>query len=139
MTGCRANRPPVGLCFRVRADAGWVALTPVHAKTALAASLICATAYAEGRAIGFVRAVGDGIMYFYICDLIVDEAYRGQGIATALMEHLMQQIGTLAPQGATLALMSAEGMEALYKKFGFVARPNDGYGAGMTLFLEPSA
>lgn len=131
--------PPVSVFCDLRAQAGWGEIDRTVATEALSKSLVSATAYTDGRAIGFIRAVGDGVMYFYICDLIVDETHRGNGIATALIEHLMLQIRAGAPQGATLALMSAEGMEALYEKFGFVARPNDGYGAGMTLFLEPTA
>lgn len=131
--------PPVSVFCDLRAQAGWGEIDRTVATEALSKSLVSATAYTDGCAIGFVRAVGDGLMYFYICDLIVEEVHRGKGVATALMEHLLQQIRARAPQGATLALMSAEGMEALYEKFGFVTRPNDGYGAGMTLFLEPSA
>lgn len=130
--------PPVSVFCDLRAQAGWGELDRATASEALSKSLISATAYVDDEAIGFVRAVGDGVMYFYICDLIVDELHRGKGVATVLMEHLMKKIRVCAPQGATLALMSADGKEALYEKFGFVRRPNDGYGAGMTLFLEPT-
>jgi hypothetical protein len=36
-------------------------------------------------------------------------------------------------------LMAAQGKEGFYKKFGFAERPNDGHGAGMSLWIGNDA
>lgn len=35
-----------------------------------------------------------------------------------------------------MKLAAAKGKEALYKKFGFIERPNEDVGAGMTLYFN---
>jgi hypothetical protein len=35
-----------------------------------------------------------------------------------------------------VVLVAAKGKEEFYEKFGFINRPNDIYGAGMTLFMN---
>ncbi|MGC6769898.1 GNAT family N-acetyltransferase [Enterococcus sp. LJL51] len=41
----------------------------------------------DGKTVGFCRCRIDGIFGVYICDLLVDKQFRGQGIAQRLMEQ----------------------------------------------------
>ncbi len=131
------NVPPAEAFCRLRQEAGWGDLPLPLAEASLARSVMGATAFVGDELAGFGRVVGDGLMYFYICDIITDTRFRKQGIASAVMEALMNAIRESASQGATLALMSARGVEPLYEKFGFQARPTPNLGAGMTQFLPP--
>ena len=81
---------------------------------------ICFGAYSEGVQVGFARCVTDYATIFWLCDVIVDEAYRGRGIGKALMEAVSshEQLNGL---NGILATRDAQG---LYAQHGFtVADP----------------
>lgn len=52
-------------------------------------STVCAGAFADGRQIGFARVISDTTRFAYLCDVIVDTAWRGRGIGTRLTEYLL--------------------------------------------------
>jgi GNAT superfamily N-acetyltransferase len=56
---------------------------------AIANSLVFA-AYADGKQIGFVRAVTDHGAFSSITDVFVDEAHRGKGVGSALMKAAVE-------------------------------------------------
>lgn len=77
--------------FRVRAlyeDVGWAAYLSDSEKLAraFAVSLYVLGAFRNDMLIGFIRCVGDGEHIVYVQDLIVDSAYRRQGIGRALLQ-----------------------------------------------------
>lgn len=69
----------------------------------------------KGRLIGFARVVTDFVSIYYICDVVVDEAYRGLGIGKALIDAIVSD-ERLAGVGALLKTKDAQG---LYSKYGF--------------------
>nr|WP_154887266.1 GNAT family N-acetyltransferase [Paenibacillus xylanexedens] len=89
----------------------------------------------EEQTIGYGRIVGDGGFTFYIQDIIVLPSYQRLGLGNKIMAELMEYITSTYPPGSSVRLMSAKGKEDFYKKFGFVERPNEGYGAGMIQYL----
>jgi len=89
----------------------------------------------EEQIIGYGRVVGDGGFTFYIQDIIVLPSYQRLGLGNKIMAELMEYITSTYPPGSSVGLMSAKGKEDFYKKFGFVERPNEGYGAGMIQYL----
>lgn len=90
----------------------------------------------EEQIIGYGRIVGDGGFTFYIQDIIVLPSYQRLGLGNTIMTELMEYITSTYPPGSSVGLMSAKGKEDFYKKFGFVERPNEGYGAGMIQYLK---
>nr|WP_154982839.1 GNAT family N-acetyltransferase [Paenibacillus xylanexedens] len=90
----------------------------------------------EEQTIGYGRIVGDGGFTFYIQDIIVLPSYQRLGLGNKIMAELMEYITSTYPPGSSVGLMSAKGKEGFYKKFGFVERPNEGYGAGMIQYLK---
>jgi GNAT superfamily N-acetyltransferase len=44
---------------------------------------------ATGTQVGFARAVSDRATFAWLCDVVVDEAHRRQGIATAMVRALI--------------------------------------------------
>jgi hypothetical protein len=51
-----------------------------------------------------------------------------------MMDEIMTYINHKARKGAFIGLFSAKGLEELYKKYGFIERPDKNSGAGMFLF-----
>jgi GNAT superfamily N-acetyltransferase len=77
---------------------------------------LCFGAYSSGRQIAFARVVTDGCTFAYLCDVFVDEEYRGLGISKALMSQVMKHPDLQGYRRFTLATKDAHG---LYRKFGF--------------------
>ena len=80
------------------------------------------------------RVVGDGGLVFYVQDVIVLPEFQGRGIGAQLMEKVMAYIEGHAHHNTIIGLMSAIGKEAFYERYGFVKRPAEKYGPGMTRF-----
>lgn len=78
---------------------------------------VCFGAYLResNRQIGLVRVVTDYVCAFYICDVIVDPAYRGQGVASAMLECTMEDSRFFHLRG----LLVTSDAHGLYEKFGF--------------------
>lgn len=52
-------------------------------------STVVSGAFCNGQQIAFARVVSDTTRFAYVCDVIVDETFRQQGIATRLMDYLL--------------------------------------------------
>ena len=83
------------------------------------------------------RAVGDGGYHLLVVDVIVHPDYQRQGIGKQMITQLMDFVHTeYIEDGETtmVSLLSAKDKEPFYEKFGFLRRPNDERGAGMSQF-----
>ncbi|KIN60182.1 Acetyltransferase, GNAT family protein [Sulfitobacter noctilucae] len=129
--------PPSPMEFiKFRADCGWGEIGEDTAQAALDASVLDVTCRSGEELVGFARVVGDGILYFYIQDVIVSSDWRGHRIGQKIMSILMKRLEERVHDGATIGLMAADGKESFYEHFGFQARPTDRLGAGMTQFVK---
>jgi len=116
---------------------GWGDVPVVHAERAFSNSLTLFHANKEGQCVGFVRAIGDGVLNAYIQDLIVAKPYRGEGLARKLLNTILLDLRDQLPDFATIGLMSVSGLEDFYASFGFVDRREVGhFGSGMTQQLS---
>lgn len=86
--------------------------------------------------VGMGRVVGDGAMFYYIQDVIVDPMCQGQGIGKSIMDKLIEYLKSSARDGAVLGLMSSQSKENFYARFGFISRPNHFLGHGMTMLTK---
>lgn len=121
----------------LRKSAGWGIYDEQSASDGLEGSLYTVSVREDGVLVAFGRVVGDGRITFYIEDVVVVPDKRGHGYARIVMEHVMDYLGGVAAPGAVVGLMSAKGVENLYRKFGFIERPAEKYkGAGMTLPID---
>ena len=84
--------------------------------------------------IGMARVIGDAGLVFYVQDVIVLPEYQHQGIGTQLMDAVMKFIRSHAHHNTIIGLMAARDKEPFYEKYGFIARPTENFGAGMTQF-----
>ncbi|MGX5556790.1 GNAT family N-acetyltransferase [Bacillus cereus] len=73
----------------------------------------------ESKAIGMGRIVGDGVVYFYIQDVVVDPDYQGLGIGKKIMNVLVEYLKENAPNKAFVGLFAPEGKEKFYEKYDF--------------------
>jgi Predicted acetyltransferase len=105
----------------------------IQAEQAINKGLFSIIALHENRVIGMGRLVGDGIMYWYIQDIVVLPEYQGRGIGKAIVERLIRfvEYNSIPKTSVTIGLMSAKGKDAFYEKLGFISRPSDIYGSGM--------
>ena len=83
-------------------------------RKSLGASL-CFGVYLEGTQVGFARAVTDGAVMYWLCDVWIEEGHRGKGLGVALVETVVSH-PALAPLVGILATRDAHG---LYARFGF--------------------
>ncbi|MFT9495220.1 GNAT family N-acetyltransferase [Anaerosolibacter sp.] len=103
---------------------GW-AINPVEKldKT-LALSWGWITARSEdGKLVGFVQVLSDGIKHAYILRLLVHKDYQRQGVGTKIMEELLE---FLKESKLNPILITKTREEAFYNKFS-LSRENNGF------------
>ena len=86
--------------------------------------------------IGYGRVIGDGAFSLYIQDIIIIPEYQSLGLGSEIMNEIMKYITEKYTKGTMVCLMSAKGKENFYKKFKFIERPNEVYGAGMIQYIN---
>ncbi|RAR42264.1 GNAT family N-acetyltransferase [Paenibacillus sp. MDMC362] len=84
-------------------------------KTSLEGST-CFGAYYANRQIGFARVVSDGATVYWLCDVFVDEAYRGIGVGKKLIET----ITTHGDYRNVFGILATRDAHGLYEQYGFV-------------------
>jgi GNAT superfamily N-acetyltransferase len=82
---------------------------------ALAHSLVFGL-YDGSRQIGLARIISDFAIFAYLCDLIIHEDYRGQGLGRWLLESIHNYPGLQGLRRWTLVTRDAHG---LYTQFGW--------------------
>ena len=117
----------------LRAIVGWNTYDIAVARLGLDRSLYTVCVRDDGAPIAFGRVVGDGVMTFYIQDIIVVPERRGEGHARTVMEHVMAYVRSKAAPCSVVGLMAASGVEGLYEKYGLVRRHHGRQGSGMML------
>lgn len=67
------------------------------------------------RLVGFARVVTDGVFRGYFEDVVVHESYRRRGIATALMQCLLDEVRDVH----LVSLFCKERLVPVYRSMGF--------------------
>lgn len=128
------RNPSVEEYRRLRAAVGWRALPEQTMARGLPGSLFAVCALAEGRVVGTGRIVGDGGVYFYLQDVVVEPAWQGRGVGRLLVGALLDWLREHAPAEAFVGLMAAAGKASFYEPYGFTRRADDA--PGMSRVLE---
>ena len=76
---------------------------------------LCFGIYKDNLQIGFSRCITDFSVLYYLCDVTIDEKYRGQGLGKELVKYITEH-ELLAPLTGLLVTEFARG---LYEQFGF--------------------
>ncbi|MGE5630818.1 MAG: GNAT family N-acetyltransferase [Caulobacteraceae bacterium] len=82
---------------------------------------ICFGVYEGTRQVGFARVVTDYSVMYWLCDVFIDEEFRGKGLGKFLVECVTSH-PDLRNLSGILATRDAQG---LYAKYGFVVLPFD--------------
>ena len=77
----------------------------------------CYGVYVEGveRLVGFARVITDFATSYYLCDVVIDAAYRGRGLGTALVRHVDSRPEFDGLRG----MLITRDAHDLYRKFGY--------------------
>jgi ribosomal protein S18 acetylase RimI-like enzyme len=73
----------------------------------------------EHGVIGMARAVGDGLQYAYVQDVIVHPDHNGRGIATKLMTRLLELLQPKPGAELFIGLFASDEAKELYASLGF--------------------
>ena len=69
----------------------------------------------EGKLVGFARVISDYATTYYLCDVIIDTAYRHMGLGTALVSHIV----SLPEYAGLRGVLITRDAHNLYRKCGF--------------------
>ena len=123
--------PTAAEYIALRARMDWGVIDEATAMTTIAAAAFTVCLRDQDRLIGLARVMGDGVLYFFLADLIVDPEFRGGGRGEKLMQAVTDYFDRNAKAGASVTLVSLNGRESFYERFGFVRCPNGPFGMGM--------
>ncbi|MEX6702888.1 GNAT family N-acetyltransferase [Peribacillus frigoritolerans] len=100
-------------------DVDWYAYTKDlnQLQQALIQSLNVVTAWEHRKLIGLTRIVGDGLTIVYVQDILVLNAYQNQGIATIMMQHVLEKYKDVRQK--VLLTEEAPDVRHFYEKNGF--------------------
>ena len=88
---------------------------------ALAGSTVAAGAFANGKLIGFARALSDGCSDAYIQDVVVRKDQRGKGIGRQIIRFLEVELRCKGIDW--IGLVGEPGTENFYSKLGLKKKP----------------
>ena len=110
------NREQLEQLYR---DVGWTAYTKDLdlLQQALQRSLDVLSAWDGDRLVGLIRTVGDGLTILYIQDILVLNAYQNKGIATQLLQMILQKYEAVRQK--VLLTEEAPDVRHFYEKNGF--------------------
>lgn len=77
---------------------------------------LCFGAYCDDRQVAFARLITDRAVFAYLADVFVIPEYRGRGIATKLLEAILEHPELKDVRLFRLGTRDAHG---LYERFGF--------------------
>ena len=121
--------------IHLRSKIGWGETAFEMAKKSIECSLFHVTIYFRSQLVAMGRVVGDGAMYFYVQDVIVDPEHQGQGLGKEVMESIESFLTINAKKGSTIGLLAAQGKEDFYKAWGYLDRTGAPLGRGMCKFI----
>lgn len=121
--------------IELRSLIGWTCPSDEIMRRSIEKSLYCVTIYSKQRLIAMGRVVGDGEMYFYIQDVLVNPEYQGKGHGSAIMGSIDHYLSKKCNSGSTIGLLAAKGKEGFYRQFGYSERDGRLMGLGMCKFI----
>ncbi len=95
----------------------WAAQRPREQIEASMRNSSCYGVYLDGenRLVGFARVISDYATTCYLCDVVIDPAYRRRGLGAALVSHIDSRPEYRGLRG----ILITRDAHALYRKFGY--------------------
>lgn len=100
---------------------GWQSHFDDELRAASLDASIAGVVYVDDRAgvVGMARAVGDGLQYAYIQDVIVHPDHSGEGIATVLVERLLELLRPIPGTELFIGLFASDEAKPIYESLDF--------------------
>ena len=98
-------------------DAYWCTGISKEVITAAINGSLCFGVYTDGKQVGFARVVTDCATFAWLCDVIIDTAYRGKGLAKQLMSFILAHPEL---QGLRRICLATKDAHKLYEQYGFM-------------------
>jgi GNAT superfamily N-acetyltransferase len=76
----------------------------------------CFGIYLDDQQIGFARVITDYVVFAYVMDVFIDEAHRGKGYSSILIEAMMTEPKL---QSVKIWRLATRDAHHIYEKFGF--------------------
>ena len=99
----------------------WAKNIPLELVQKSVANSLCFGIYKERQQVGFARWVTDAATFAYLCDVYVEQEFRGLGLSKKLMSLMLFHPDLQGLRRYQLATLDAHG---LYEQFGFKALEN---------------
>ncbi|TKC10362.1 GNAT family N-acetyltransferase [Pedobacter polaris] len=96
----------------------WAKEIPLQIVQKSITNSLCFGVYKDGKQVGFARWVTDRTTFAYLCDVYIEENFRGFGLSKKLMSLMMFHPDLQGLRTYCLATLDAHG---LYSQFGFKA------------------
>ena len=117
----------------LRQTTGWGFIENDVVEKALEKDLFSVCVLDNDKPVGMGRVIGDGAIYFYIQDVIVDPGYQNKGIGKLIMESIEDYLAKNSNNNSFIGLMAAEGVTQFYEQFGYQKRPDNRPGMFKTI------
>ncbi|SOC88826.1 Acetyltransferases [Curtobacterium sp. 314Chir4.1] len=112
--------PPLADYLRLRRDSGLTPKNPEQGAGAIAGSWsACHVVDEHGTPVAMGRTIGDGGWYFHIADIATDPSHQRRGIGRRIVEWLVEDVRSRAPEGAYVTLVGDPPGQRLYRSLGF--------------------
>ena len=114
---------------------GWASYDIETTKKLLKYTLYSVSVYDNNKIVGYGRIIGDGIVFLYIRDVMVEPKYQSNKIGTKIMNKLLEKTKEIKKENpyAKVYLGASKGKEDFYRKFGFITRKEAQLGEEMIL------
>jgi GNAT superfamily N-acetyltransferase len=97
-------------------DIYWAAGRTIDEVQATIDASFCFGVYLDGKQVGFARVVTDYVVFAYLMDVFIDEAHRGKGYSSVLIDAMMNESQL---QQVKIWRLATSDAHFLYEKFGF--------------------
>jgi aralkylamine N-acetyltransferase len=94
---------------------GWLPRRATELQLAFSRSVAQAFAFHESRLVGVARAVGDGVYYASLVDVLVHPDFQRTGVGSKLVEHIQARL----TYPLLFTLTAAPDVQPFYKRLGW--------------------
>jgi GNAT superfamily N-acetyltransferase len=81
---------------------------------------LCFGMYEGKRQVGFARVVTDYATMYWLCDVFIDEEYRGKGLGKKLVSYVTE----FEPIRNLTATLATKDAHILYEQYGYTKEPD---------------
>ncbi|WP_410507308.1 GNAT family N-acetyltransferase [Methanosarcina hadiensis] len=115
--------------FQLFSSTGWMPVLRVSEddlKKVFGNTWYWITAYQNEDIAGCGRLISDGVLYAFVCDIIVMPDHQNKGIGSAILKQLVKKCQEIGLK--RVWLFAAPGKAGFYEKHGFTVRPGEAPG-----------